>query len=80
MDILCQNDRFNENHLPLSMNDSIEDTNDKEFPEFECICKDGKKYRLKFDGGSLGHYIVEYCQKCFDQDDKMDLLSMEEIQ
>lgn len=45
---------------------------------FECECIEDKKYRLVFDDGSKP-YVVEYCQKCFDQDDKQFMLSMEEL-
>jgi len=44
---------------------------------FECNCDDGKKYRLTFDGADSGNYIIEYCQKCYDSDDKQFMLSME---
>jgi hypothetical protein len=44
---------------------------------FECNCENEKKYRLTFDGGDSGYYLVEYCQKCFDLDDKQFMLSTE---
>jgi len=47
--------------------------------QFECECNNKKKYRLKLDGGSLGLYFVDYCQKCFEHDDKQFLLSVEKI-
>jgi len=47
---------------------------------YECECQDKKAYRLTFDGGSTGHYAIEYCQKCYDSDDRQFMISMEEIQ
>lgn len=44
---------------------------------FECECLENKKYRVVFDGASTGNYVVEYCQKCYDQDDKQFLVSTE---
>lgn len=44
---------------------------------FECECEEDKKYRVAFDGASTGQYVVEFCQKCYDQDDKQFMLSME---
>ena len=32
-----------------------------------------------FDGGSTGNYIVEYCQRCYDEDDKQFMISVEEL-
>ena len=46
---------------------------------FECDCDNGKKYRLTFDGGDSGNYIIEYCQNCYDFDDKQFMLFTEEI-
>ncbi|WP_428323710.1 hypothetical protein [Nitrosopumilus sp.] len=46
---------------------------------FECECEDLKEYRLEFDGGSSGSYFVDYCKKCYDDDDKQFLISMEVI-
>jgi len=45
--------------------------------EYECICKDKKKYRLVFHGGDSGNYFVEYCQNCYDSDDKEFMISEE---
>ena len=47
--------------------------------EYECECQDDKKFRVLFDGDSTGNYIVEYCEKCFGQDDKQFMISMEAI-
>lgn len=44
--------------------------------EYECECTEPRVYRLTFDGGSSGNYVVEYCQKCYNEDDKQFLLSM----
>ena len=45
--------------------------------EYECDCSEEKRYRITFDGGDSGNYLVEYCQKCFDSDDKQFMISME---
>jgi len=47
--------------------------------QFECDCDNKKKYRLKLDGGSLGLYFVNYCQECFEKDDKQDIISVDAI-
>lgn len=47
--------------------------------EYECNCSQEKKFRVVFDGASTGNYVVNYCQKCFDQDDKLFMLSKEVI-
>jgi hypothetical protein len=46
---------------------------------FECECIEDKRYRLIFDGGDSGQYAVEYCLKCFDSDDKLFMISKEEL-
>jgi len=46
---------------------------------FECNCITDKKYCIIFDGGSTGNYIVEYCQRCYDEDDKQFIISAEEL-
>ena len=46
---------------------------------FECECLKDKKYRLVFDGATTGQYVVEYCQECYDQDDKQFMNSMEAL-
>jgi hypothetical protein len=48
-----------------------------ELIEYECECQDNKKFRILFDGDSTGQYVIEFCQKCFDQDDKQFMISME---
>jgi hypothetical protein len=45
--------------------------------EYECECLDDKKFIVVFDGDSTGNYIIEYCQKCYDSDDKQFMISME---
>lgn len=47
--------------------------------EFECECTSEKRIRAIFDGGNSGYYSVDYCQSCFDGDDKQFLISMENI-
>lgn len=46
---------------------------------YECECLEDKKFRIVFDGDSTGNYIVEYCQKCYEQDDKQFMLLTEEL-
>ena len=46
-------------------------------PSFECTCEYDKKYRLEFDGGNSEKYAVEYCQRCYEQDDKQFMISEE---
>ncbi len=46
---------------------------------YECECDDDKKFRVVFDGDSTGNYIIEYCEKCYDSDDKQFMVSMEEL-
>ena len=43
--------------------------------EYECDCTEKKKFRIVFDGDSTGNYIIEYCQKCYDSDDKQFMIS-----
>lgn len=45
--------------------------------EYECNCTEEKKFRVVFDGGESGNYIVEYCQKCYDADDRQFMISGE---
>ncbi len=46
---------------------------------YECECLEDKKYRVVFDGDSTGNYVVVYCQKCYDSDDKQFMISSEEL-
>ena len=48
--------------------------------EYECECTEEKKYRVLFDGDSTGNYIVEYCQRCYDLDDKQFMISEEGLE
>lgn len=50
-----------------------------EFTDYECECLEEKKFRVVFDGDSTGKYSIDYCQKCYDQDDKLFMVSMEEL-
>lgn len=50
-----------------------------EFTEYECECLEEKKFRVVFDGGSTGNYIVEHCQRCYDEDNKKFMISVEEL-
>ena len=45
----------------------------------ECECLEDKKFRVVFDGDDTGNYIVEFCQRCYDQEDKQYIISMEVI-
>lgn len=47
--------------------------------EYECNCTERKCFRVVFDGGSTGNYIVEYCQRCYDEDDKQFMISVGEL-
>lgn len=51
--------------------------NTSETIEYECICTEDKKFRIIFDGDSTGQYVVEYCQSCYDSDDKQFMISEE---
>ena len=48
--------------------------------EYECECLEKKKFRIVFDGDSTGNYVVEYCQKCYDSDDKQFMISEEGLE
>ncbi|PBO84883.1 MAG: hypothetical protein COA77_07280 [Thaumarchaeota archaeon] len=50
-----------------------------ELAEFACFCREEKKFQIIFDGADSGKYIVEYCQKCYDKDDKQFMISTEVI-
>ena len=50
-----------------------------ELIEYECNCTEKKKFRIVFDGASTGNYIIEYCQKGYDSDDKQFMISTEVI-
>jgi len=46
---------------------------------FECYCKKQKKFRMIFDGGSTGNYVVELCSKCRKNEDHEFLLKEETL-
>ncbi len=46
-------------------------------PSLECYCDNEKKIRTVQDGGFGDKFIVEYCQKCYDSDDRQYEISME---
>ena len=46
---------------------------------YECECDIEKKFRLTFDGGDNENYFVEYCQNCYDSDDKQFMISEAEL-
>ena len=46
---------------------------------FTCLCKAKKEQRLVFDGGVLGHYILELCSTCYVAQDKKFLIREEKI-
>jgi hypothetical protein len=58
---------------------SIGEENRISISSFECLCSEKKKFRVEFDGASTGNYIIEYCEKCYDSDDKQFMISMEEL-
>ena len=53
--------------------------NVSEIIEYECECTEEKKFRVIFDGASTGRYSIEFCQKCYDSDDKQFIITMEEL-
>lgn len=55
-------------------------TNDTpEIVVYECGCSDKKKIKVVYDGGFGDKFTVEYCEKCYDQEDKKFEISMEII-
>lgn len=44
-----------------------------------CECDAEKKHRITFDGGNVGQYTIDYCDKCYAQDDKQFMTSSEEL-
>ena len=50
-----------------------------EFVEYECECSDSKKFRITFDGASTGNYIIDYCQRCYESDDKQFMILTEAL-
>ncbi len=46
---------------------------------YQCDCNDEKRIRVVYDGGFDGKYTIEFCQNCYDEEDKEFMISMEEI-
>ena len=46
-------------------------------PAYHCICNNPKKFKLTFDGGSSGQYLLELCKSCYDKEDKQFLIAEE---
>jgi hypothetical protein len=44
---------------------------------YECGCNSKKEIRVVYDGGFDEKFIVEYCNACYEQEDKRFMLSME---
>ncbi len=66
----------------MNFQDSQSEKAVKTTPEivYECNCKKQKKFRVVYDGGFDEKFTVEYCQKCYDQDNKQFMISMERVQ
>ncbi|MGI0057111.1 MAG: hypothetical protein ACREAK_07025 [Nitrosarchaeum sp.] len=47
---------------------------------YQCNCDEIKKIRVVYDGGFGEKFTVEYCQKCYEQEDKKFVDSMEKIE
>lgn len=45
----------------------------------ECKCAEEKKYRLVFDGGTSGQYMIDVCERCYQEDDKKFLLKEDKV-
>jgi len=48
-------------------------------PIFQCKDKREKQYRLRYDGGSSGIYVVELCAKCRKLEDSEFLIEEKSI-
>jgi hypothetical protein len=48
--------------------------------EYECVCDESKTIRVVYDGGFDEKFIVEYCDLCYEQEDKRFMISMERLQ
>lgn len=59
------------------MSEIIDIDTEKQIPVFACKCEELRVIRILFDGGDHGNYTIEYCQKCYDSDDKQFLISEE---
>lgn len=47
---------------------------------YECRCTEKKKFRVTFADCDNEMYIMEYCQKCYDQDDKQFMILEEPLE
>ena len=47
---------------------------------YECGCNNKKKIRVVYDGGFDEKFTVDYCELCYEQEDKRFMLSMERLQ
>ncbi|MBS3923498.1 MAG: hypothetical protein KGZ37_10185 [Nitrosarchaeum sp.] len=48
--------------------------------DYECSCNDKKKIKVVYDGGFDEKFAVEYCDVCYEQEDKRFMISMERLQ
>ena len=48
-------------------------------PVYACACVGTKRHHLTFDGGSSGSYVLALCDKCYDDEDKLFLISEEKM-
>jgi len=46
---------------------------------YPCSCNNNKKYKLEFDGGVVGNYVLELCSSCYLAQDKKFLIREEII-
>ena len=44
---------------------------------YECGCNSKKEIRVVYDGGFDEKFAVEYCDVCYEQEDKRFMISME---
>jgi len=47
--------------------------------EYECTCDYQKNIRVVYDGGFDEKFTVEYCERCYEQEDKEFVISMERL-
>lgn len=47
--------------------------------EYKCDCDEQKTIKVVYDCGFDEKFVVEYCQKCYEQEDKKFMLSMVNI-
>lgn len=48
--------------------------------EYECDCDNQKTIKVVYDGGFDEKFVAEYCEKCYEQEDKKFMISMEKVQ